>query len=51
MIERAKGILMQSRNLSEDAAYRALRKQAMESNARLADVARQLIAVAGLIST
>ena len=31
-------------------AYRALRKQAMESNARLAEVSRQLIAVAGLIS-
>jgi response regulator NasT len=50
VIERAKGILMQSRNLSEEAAYRALRKQAMENNMRLADVSRQLIAVAGLIS-
>jgi response regulator NasT len=51
VIERAKGILMKSRNLSEEDAYRALRKQAMQSNARLAEVARQLIAVAGLIST
>jgi two-component system, response regulator / RNA-binding antiterminator len=50
VIERAKGILMQSRNLSEEDAYRALRKQAMESNSRLADVSRQLIAIAGLIS-
>jgi response regulator NasT len=50
VIERAKGILMKTRNLSEDAAYSALRKQAMESNARLADVSRQLIAVAGLLS-
>ena len=50
VIEKAKGILMKSRNLSEDEAYRALRKQAMESNARLAEVSRQLIAVAGLIS-
>ena len=51
LIERAKGILMSSRNLSEDDAYRALRKQAMESNAQLAEIARQVIAVAGLITT
>src|SRR5258706_11441769 len=50
VIERAKGILMKSRNLSEEEAFSALRKQAMQSNARLADVSRQLIAVAGLIS-
>ncbi len=50
VIERAKGILMKSRGLSEDDAYRALRKRAMESNARLVDVARQLIAIAGLIT-
>ncbi len=51
VIERAKGILMQSRNLSEDDAYRALRKQAMQSNARLAAVAAQVVALAGLISS
>jgi len=51
VIERAKGILMKSRNLSEEEAYRALRKQAMENNARLAEVARQVIAVAGLLAT
>lgn len=50
VIERAKGILMKTRNLSEDEAYRALRKQAMENNARLAEVARQVIAVAGLLT-
>ncbi len=51
VIERAKGILMKSHHLSEEDAYRALRKQAMQNNARLAEVARQLIAVAGLISS
>ena len=51
VIERAKGILMKTRKLSEEEAYRALRKQAMETNSRLADIARQLIAVAGLMST
>jgi response regulator NasT len=50
VIERAKGILMRSRNLSEEEAYGALRKQAMESNARLAEIARQVIAVAGLLA-
>jgi response regulator NasT len=49
VIERAKGILMKSRNLSEQEAYAALRRQAMENNARLADIARQVIAVAGLL--
>ena len=50
IIERAKGILMKSRGLSEDDAYRALRKRAMENNSRLVDVARQLVAVAGLLA-
>lgn len=49
VIERAKGILMKSRNLSEEEAYGALRKQAMENNMRLAEVARQVIVVAGLL--
>lgn len=40
VIERAKGILIKTRKLSEEEAYRALRKQAMETNSRLADVAR-----------
>ena len=50
VIERAKGILMQGRNLSEEDAYRALRKQAMQTNARLVSVARQVVALAAIIS-
>ena len=50
MIERAKGLLMKSRGYSEDEAYRALRKRAMENNSRLVQVARQLLAVADLIA-
>jgi two-component system, response regulator / RNA-binding antiterminator len=50
VIERAKGLLMETRALSEEQAYRALRKQAMESNARLADVARKVVAIAGLLA-
>jgi two-component system, response regulator / RNA-binding antiterminator len=51
VIERAKGILMETRRLSEEDAYRALRRQAMENNTRLAEVARQVIALAGLLSS
>ena len=51
VIERAKGLLMKSRNLSEEEAYRALRKQAMQTNSRLATVAQQVVAIAGLISS
>ena len=50
VIERAKGILMRSRHLSEDEAYRALRRQAMENNTRLAEVARQVIALSSLLA-
>jgi response regulator NasT len=50
VIERAKGLLMKTRGLSEEEAFRALRKRAMENNARLVDVARQLIAVADLLA-
>ncbi|HKK06251.1 MAG: ANTAR domain-containing protein [Gammaproteobacteria bacterium] len=48
-IERAKGILMQQRNWTEDEAYQALRKLAMDRNLRLAEVARNIIAVADLL--
>lgn len=50
VIERAKGILMKSRGLSEEDAFRALRKRAMENNTKLVDVARQLISVADLLA-
>ncbi|MGH8616892.1 MAG: ANTAR domain-containing response regulator [Burkholderiales bacterium] len=50
LIERAKGLLMKSRGLTEEEAYRALRKQAMTSNTRLADVARQVTALSDLLA-
>ena len=49
LVERAKGILMKSRKLSEDDAYRAMRKQAMDRKLKLTEVARQIIAVADLL--
>lgn len=48
-VERAKGILMKSRQLSEDDAYRALRKMAMDRNLRLAEIAEQVISVSKLL--
>ncbi len=48
-IERAKGILMEQRHISEDEAYRALRRLAMDQNRRLVDVAEQLIAFAQVL--
>jgi response regulator NasT len=49
VVDRAKGILMESKGLSEDAAYRLLRKLAMDRKQRLADVARELIDFALLL--
>ncbi len=50
VIERAKGILMQRREISEDQAYQALRKLAMDRNERLGEVARQVVEAAQLLS-
>ena len=49
-IERAKGIVMKSKGVSEDEAYGLLRKQAMERNQRLAQVAENVIAMAELLT-
>ncbi len=48
-VERAKGVLMKQRGWSEDEAYQALRKMAMEKGLKLGEVARQVIAVFELI--
>jgi response regulator NasT len=42
-IERAKGILMRRRDLTEDAAYEVLRKMAMNRGRRLIEVAESII--------
>jgi response regulator NasT len=49
LVERAKGILMESRALPEDAAYKMLRKLAMDRKQRLADVAREVVSFAQLL--
>jgi response regulator NasT len=50
IIDKAKGLLMEKKNLSEDAAYQFMRKTAMSRNAKLADVARMLIALEDLLT-
>lgn len=50
LIERAKGILVKSRGLTEAEAYAAMRRQAMQTNTRIADVAQQLVSLSGLLS-
>jgi response regulator NasT len=49
IVERAKGILMKERGLSEDAAYSLLRKAAMNENRRLAEVAQSVVTAARLL--
>jgi len=48
IIEKAKGILMQRKDISEDTAYQSLRKLAMEQNKKLVDVARSTIELSEL---
>jgi response regulator NasT len=49
LIERAKGLLMERRNLTEQQAFAALRTQAMKEGLKLAEVARRLLSVAELL--
>jgi hypothetical protein len=49
VIERAKGILMAHRHLSEEEAHRTLRQMAMNQKRRLADVAQALLAMAEVL--
>lgn len=49
LVDRAKGILMKHRALSEEQAYALLRRTAMNESRRLADVAQSLIVAAGLL--
>jgi response regulator NasT len=48
-IDRAKGILIKQKNLSEEQAYQWLRKMAMDENLKLAEVADQVIRAAKLL--
>ncbi|MFJ6207134.1 ANTAR domain-containing response regulator [Lysinibacillus sp. NPDC092081] len=43
IIERAKGLLMQSENLSEDEAYKKIRNESMQTQQEMALIARRII--------
>ncbi len=49
LIDRAKGIIMQYRQLTEDDAYKSMRKLAMDRNQKLVDVAKSIIEVSELL--
>lgn len=49
LVERAKGLLMRARGLDEESAFQLLRKQAMQEQRRLGEVAERLIAAADLL--
>lgn len=50
LIDRAKGILMSTRGLSEADAYALLRKTAMNQNRKISEIAESLITAAGLLA-
>jgi len=45
-VDRAKGLLMEQKGLSEEAAYRLLRKLAMDQNKRIGEVAQDVLTYA-----
>lgn len=49
VIERAKGILMKMRGLSEEEAYALLRQTAMNEKKKLSDIAQSVVTAAGLL--
>ena len=50
LIERAKGLLMEQRNLSEEQAYSLIKKTSMNMRKPMADVAEAIIVAGGLLS-
>jgi two-component system, response regulator / RNA-binding antiterminator len=49
VIDRAKGILMQAKNLSEENAYVLMRRTAMNENKKVIDIAQSIITAAELL--
>lgn len=49
LIERAKGVLMAERHLTEEDAHKALRRMAMNQNKRLADIAQAVLSMAEML--
>jgi hypothetical protein len=49
LVERAKGLLMAHRQMTEDDAYKALRQMAMNQNRRIVDVAEAVLSLAEVL--
>jgi AmiR/NasT family two-component response regulator len=49
VVERAKGLLMAHRQMSEGEAYKALRRMAMNQNRRLVEVAEAVLSLAEVL--
>jgi len=49
LIDKAKGLLIQSKGITEEEAYRQLRQAAMDNNKRMVEVAMNVISVAGML--
>ena len=49
VIDRAKGILMRAKNLSEEDAYALMRRTAMNENKKIADIAQSVVTAAELL--
>ncbi|WFU11461.1 ANTAR domain-containing response regulator (plasmid) [Rhizobium sp. CB3090] len=49
VIDRAKGLLMKSRGISEDEAYALMRRTAMNQNRKIIDIAQSLVTAIGLL--
>lgn len=49
VVDRAKGILMKSKNLSEEDAYRLLRKVAMRESKKIVEIAQSVITASELL--
>ena len=50
LLDKAKGIIMRQRGLSEEEAYQAMRKLAMDTNRKVADVAQNIIEASSILS-
>jgi response regulator NasT len=50
IVEKAKGIVMQQRGVTEEQAYSSLRKMAMDQSLPLAEIARRVIAISQLLA-
>jgi len=48
-VDRAKGLLMEQQGLGEDAAYKLLRKLAMDQNKRIGEVAQDIVTYAKVL--